>query len=109
MKRPLLFIIIVAILTPTARLTDYFTGNDLAQLATSDWPPDVGMFRGYVAGVQDYNNGRLLCVHEGVRLNQAGEIVLKYLKDNPEKWHKAAKFLVIDALRLAFPCKGQGD
>lgn len=109
MKRPFLFVALVALLMPNAAIADYFTGNDLAKLAKSDQPSDVGMFRGYVAGVQDYNNGRRFCVHQEVRLNQAAEIVSKYLRDNPEKWHEAAKFLVINALRLAFPCKGKED
>jgi len=84
---------------------DYFRGNELIELIDSQRSQDVGMFRGYVAGVQDVHNGMIFCVPEPVKLSQASTIVLNYIKADPKKWHEGAKFLVRDALTDAFPCK----
>lgn len=63
------------------------------------------LVRGYFAGVQDSLNGQFFCVESEVKLSQSTEIIIKYLKDNPEKWHNAGKNLVIEALNKSFPCK----
>jgi hypothetical protein len=87
---------------------DYFDGSELKKLADSQAPADVGMFRGYVAGIQDPNSyGGVICVDENVRLSQAAAVVQKYLTDNPQSWHLPAHQLVITALRNAFPCKAR--
>jgi hypothetical protein len=36
---------------------------------------------------------------------QAVRIVVKYLRDNPERLHMPASVLVTDAIRSSFPCK----
>jgi hypothetical protein len=84
---------------------DYFDGNDLIMLMDSERPQDVGIFRGYVAGVQDFDNGVLFCVNQNVKLSQTAAIVQKYFSDNPQTWHLSAKQLVANALQNAFPCK----
>jgi hypothetical protein len=67
------------------------------------------MIRGYFAGVQDAYNGIHFCVESEVKMSQAAEIVIKYMKDNPEKWHTAGQILVIEALDKAFPCKNESN
>jgi hypothetical protein len=89
----------------TAAFADYFDGNDLKKLIDSERPQDIGMLRGYVAGVQDFNNGVLFCVNENVKLSQSAAIVQKYFSDNPQTWHLPAKQLVVNALQKVFPCK----
>lgn len=88
---------------------DYFRGNGLIELIDSQRIEDIGMFRGYVAGVQDAHNRVHFCVHKDVRLSQASTIVSNYIKADPKRWHKAAKILVISALREAFPCKEERE
>ena len=104
MKRTLLFPFIL-ILASGSALADYFDGNGLKQLMDSDQSQNVGMFRGYVAGVQDFNNGTLFCVHENVKLSQSSAIVQKYFADNPQAWHLSARELIVRALQKSFPCK----
>ncbi len=84
---------------------DYFDGNSLRKLAGSANPASVAMFRGYVAGLQDANNGLAFCVNPNVRLNQAAAVVKKYLTEHPQSWHLPAHQLVVDALTKAFPCR----
>jgi hypothetical protein len=104
MKR-LLFLILTIFAFNSNVLADYFDGNDLYQLAESKNSQNYTLFKGYVAGVQDVNNGVLFCVDENVKLSQSSEIVRKYLSDNPQKWHLAANQLIVNALLIAFPCK----
>jgi len=59
-------------------------------------------YMGYVEGIYDlmvdsFNDPK------NVTVGQILSIVGKYLKDNPEKRHLPASFLVMDALRNAFP------
>ncbi|MFN3919506.1 MAG: Rap1a/Tai family immunity protein [Methylohalobius sp.] len=94
----------LAMLLVGTAAADYFDGNSLRQLAGSVNPANVAMFRGYVAGLQDANNGAVFCVNPNVRLNQAAAVVKKYLADHPQSWHLPAHQLVIQALSRAFPC-----
>jgi len=104
MKRNLL-IPFFFIFASGSAIADYFDGNDLKKMMDSDRLQDIGMFRGYVAGVQDFNNEVLFCVHENVKLSQSSAIVQKYFSDNPQTWHLSAKELVVRALQKSFPCK----
>ncbi|MFH1236472.1 MAG: Rap1a/Tai family immunity protein [Parcubacteria group bacterium] len=104
MKRTFLFLVVFVLISGRA-FADYFDGNDLKKLMDSDRPQDIGMFRGYVAGVQDINNAEMFCVHENVKLSQSAAIVQKHFADNPQLWHLSAKELVVRALQKSFPCK----
>lgn len=100
-----IFILILLVNSITPVYADYFDGNALQKMATSSQAHDVSMFRGYVAGIQDFNNGSYFCVPADVRLSQSSAIVEKYLEDNPQNWHFVAKQIVITALTKAFPCE----
>ena len=103
--KTMIFLMLLLLFYTQLAYADYFHGNDLIRLMDSSETIDVAMYRGYVAGVQDSYNGVLFCVPEKVRLSQSCEIVAQYIKADPKKWHEAAKILVIEALRSAFPCK----
>lgn len=45
-----------------------------------------------------------ICTTTMVTKGQVNDVVLAYLKNNPEKRHFAASFLVLIAMRSAFPC-----
>lgn len=83
------------------------TGNDLVK-----WIPDYeansgtfggGVFIGYVAGIADFGRGILFCPVGEVTNGQNGAIVVKYLRNNPEKWNYSGSNLVVAALRQAYP------
>src|SRR5262245_34893199 len=42
---------------------------------------------------------------DGISLDQAIKVYLKYAQDHPEQLHESARSTVIVAFRLAFPCK----
>jgi Rap1a immunity proteins len=73
---------------------------------------------GYVSGIHDTDYMvQMLEEHEKITLmkhacppsnvstEQAVRVVVKYLRDNPERLHMPAAVLVTDAIRRSFPCK----
>lgn len=75
---------------------------------------------GYITGVRDAAESYQVFDHSvkkqetfvrfctpegGMNNGQTVRIVVKYLKDNPAKLHERAEWLILDALRDAFPCK----
>jgi hypothetical protein len=65
---------------------------------------DAGIFIGFVYGVAQAHNGVLICIPEGTQFGQIEAIVRKFLKNNPEKWNKAANYIVLEALSPTFQC-----
>ena len=104
MKEKVLMALFFAFI-PLYSCADYFTGNDIMDSWNNKYFESNSMIRGYFAGVQDSYNGVYFCVESEVKMSQAAEVVVKYMKENPEEWHKPGKILVIDALKKAFPCK----
>lgn len=83
------------------------SGNDLVK-----WIPEYeaskatfagGLFIGYVTGIADFGRGFLFCPAGNVTNGQNAAIVVKYLKNNPEKWNWQASTLVVEALSNAYP------
>lgn len=64
------------------------------------------MMSSYLWAVNDLASGVLFCLG-GV--NPAGPqgraIVMKYLKENPERWNESGAALAAEAFAKAFPCK----
>ena len=77
---------------------------------------DKGTCVGYVRGVIDgtidawntllrsANGSQPFCAPAGVTVGQEQRIVLKYIKDHPEREHLLTSALVFRALSEAFPC-----
>ncbi|WP_343123448.1 MULTISPECIES: Rap1a/Tai family immunity protein [unclassified Lysobacter] len=70
-----------------------------------------GLVQGVVTTNQIYQkitpDKALFCVPPtGVNNGQAARVVAKYLRDNPKELHQPDTFLVVMALRDAFPCQG---
>jgi hypothetical protein len=63
----------------------------------------------YVSGVSDgFQIGDSIikiCSPDGATLGELALVVSKYFNQYPEKLHNPPQYLVIDALRTAFPCK----
>ena len=69
---------------------------------------DVGNYAGFILGVCDaYSLNELICLGNGVTKGQILAIVAKFLKANPERWNEPAFFLVVAALKGAFPCSAK--
>lgn len=67
---------------------------------------DFNSYMSYTLGVADSTYNILWCP-ESSKINtaQVAKIVSKYLNNNPEKLHRDASSLVINALMQAFPCE----
>ena len=70
-----------------------------------------GFITGFTAGV-DLEAGatkqkplRLFCLPEGNSLGQNMLVVMKWLKDHPERLHEDARIAIVLALENAFSCK----
>jgi hypothetical protein len=115
---------------PASQLSD--SGNDfLSECSTLDKEAssltNVEMLKNlscvfYIRGLMDgttYEDARILaessvklklpaypfCLPaESVQFLQLGRVVLKYIRDNPEKAHLQTSVLVFAAVRNAFPC-----
>jgi len=63
---------------------------------------------GYVDGIADAAAGLgYACYPNGVARDEIREVVLKYLRDHPERLGDPAALLVLNGLFEAFPCKRQ--
>ena len=84
----------------------FYTGNEIFQRCNSDigTPDSVGCV-GYVAGIADaLTLTNTICVPTDVSVVQVRDIVLKYLREHPERRHYNASGLAATALVSAFPC-----
>ena len=50
---------------------------------------------------------RMVCVPRGVTTVQIIRVMKKYIADNPDKAHRATRFIASVALARAFPCKAK--
>jgi len=65
---------------------------------------------GYVDGIADAAVGLgYTCYPTGVAQAQIREVVMKYLRDHPERLNDPAPLLVLNGLFEAFPCKRQDE
>jgi len=106
-----------------------FTGNKLHDLCNQTSKP---LLTGFVVGVMEKAKADMLstvpyfralgkkqlsvddmaylgmvsnhCMRDNVTFGQLGDIVCKYLTENPAERDKTAAYLVMDALHAAFPC-----
>jgi len=76
---------------------------------------DASYCLGFITGIMTMTDevqtanpkyAKLPCYPDGtMTAGQAARVVTKYLNSHPEKLHRDAHILVIEALREAFPCK----
>jgi Rap1a immunity proteins len=61
---------------------------------------------GYVAGASDELNSQgTICTPKDITVRQTADVILDYLRKNPERLRVAAPILTETALKQAFPCK----
>jgi hypothetical protein len=108
MKKNILLYLCSLIATSAISGSTFYTGNELYGKGESSNQNDKTFALGYIAGVSDVLVGDDMlktCVPENVTVGQMRDIVIKYLKDNPEKRHFTAHSNVGVALFKAFPCR----
>ena len=87
---------------------DFFNANKLLSDCT-----ETGLYcLGYIASASNTHEtwvgwgvmSKQICMPEGVSGGQLRRVVVKYLEANPAELHTNASGMVLNALRLAFPC-----
>ncbi len=101
--------VVMLVISPASGKT-YVTGSMLkGQCERGDLPGDM-FCAAYITGAYDQlvneaeARGTTLCVPDTVSANQLDSVVMKYLKEHPEKLRENAAFLVLGAIADAFPC-----
>lgn len=83
----------------------------VSSTASSGKSSDVASFAlylGYIRGMYEImavSSDPILCIENSVTLKQIGDVVGRYLIENPQQLHLPAGFLVRKSLKDAFPCK----
>jgi hypothetical protein len=97
------FALTVALWPLTALALD---GNTLLKKCEDSSPETQNFCLGYIMGAADTLwTARLACPESGVKYPQVRDVVLKFLRDHPEKRHHSADSQVSLALAESFPCK----
>jgi len=116
LQRVFFLMIIICIVGVTCVHAGFWTGNDLIdgwrivhKMIRGDQGKikneeliELGRYSGYVIGVVDATQN-LYNLPAGFQLNQALEIVGKYIDSHPETRSKPGAELVVTAMREAFP------
>jgi hypothetical protein len=103
-------LLFVLMFIPAVAHSAFLTGNGLLQRFESTEVTDRLLGLGYVMGVSDAQQGKYHCSGAHVTAGQTRDVVLKYMKDNPQNRDLSADLLVTVSLGIAFPCpKGKGS
>lgn len=101
----------LSILSNHAKAQDVHSANHLLRTCTP--ADDIGYLAcvryisGYARGFGHANvlsASPLACMPAGIENGQIVEVVLKYIRSKPEKWHNNADAFIFLALVDAFPC-----
>lgn len=71
----------------------------------SDRTLDSAVAFGFVVGVADALDEEAFCLPRGVTRTRIKDVVLQYLREQPDAGDRRASRLTIDALQAAFPCE----
>ena len=66
------------------------------------------LYLGYIRGTYEIlavSHDTKMCIDNAVTLKQMGDVVGRYLLENPKQLHLPAGFLVRKSLKDAYPCK----
>ena len=84
------------------------SGSVLMSICPEDWKsgrydPCGALLIGLIDGL---SAGAVYCAPDNFTVSQGEQVILSYVRSNPEKWHQPAALLAWQALSKAFPCKG---
>ena len=95
---------------PARAQGEFKTGNEVkvglegwVDKQSTEYVRDAVAF-GYVIGVHDALSGTLVCSGANVTQGQVIEVVLKYMRNNPEVLDQSADRVVTAALKTVWPC-----
>lgn len=103
--------LIVSVFLMTSFSSQAMTGNEMYErykTSISDDKQilyDYGMFRGYVWGVMDGSDLSSFICAKGLNMEQAVDVIGKFLKDNPSMRNEEGPVIISLAMYEAFPCE----
>ena len=111
--KPLITAALIALINVSTypAMAGHVTGIELLGYCESQDLAEWGFCSGFIWGVADghqltSDESTSFCSPEGATSDQMGRVVVKYLRDHPEKLHEHAVLLVAIALIEAWPCIG---
>ena len=92
-------------------MAHHVTGEELLEYCESKNAAEWGFCSGFIWGAADghqltSNESASFCSPEDAASDHMGRVVVKYLREHPEKHHEYAAILVVVALIEAWPCVG---
>lgn len=102
---------LAAMLVTTAQAAGEFkTGNEV-KAGLEGWVRDDStetvrdaVAFGYVIGVHDALSGSVICSGDNITQGQVVQVVLKYMRNNPEVLDQSADRVITAALKTVWPC-----
>lgn len=109
----ILFSTIVFADESSREVSSFINGLELQKRCNSKMVDTENGCKLYVAGVIDSyafladakNLENRICIPEEVAIEQLQSIVIEHLNQHPKDLHNAASYIVLAAIRKAFPCK----
>ncbi len=103
--RHLIIVMALTLLSSWPAHAAFKSGNDLLEYCEKEKGSfDRGVCGGYIIGVVD-NSGTQICLPDGVIVGQLQDVVVQFLKNNPNSRHYTGSSIVALSLKKAFPCK----
>lgn len=100
----------LALSLPAEAAGEFKTGNEV-KAGLEGWVRDDStetvrdaVAFGYVIGVHDALSGSVICSGDNVTQGQVVQVVLKYMRQNPEKLDQSADRVITAALKAVWPC-----
>jgi len=96
-------IAVVLWLTTPAQAQVVFTGNTFFDYCSArEDSLSAGLCLGYIQGVLESSTST--CIIPGVTFGQLKDVVVRFLRTNPQNRHNQASLLVEEAIQEAWPC-----
>ena len=105
MKRALLLAVLLA--AGPAQAQEFQSGNQLLSNCEADDISRKSVCLGYVVGAHDAFSGSSICSPDNVTQGQVRDVVVRWLRANPDKRHISADRTVMIALGSVWPCANQ--
>ena len=92
----------LALLAPQSATAEV-NGEELLEMMRSDAGGEVA--QSYIDDVRQKMDGALFCLPDGDPQQLSFDAVKEYLETHPEQLFRARRYLIVQGLRGAFPCK----
>lgn len=86
----------------------FYTGNQLYASCTSSSTSERLICTAYILGSVDMGQGAGFCAPAELNGKQAEDLVVRYLRDNPQSRHLGADLIIFALFKGMWPCPERG-